>query len=209
MSLSLAVNKPSVFKTFAFKAPARALDWADLLGKEVPGDSKKVLSRSSSLLNFAEIPKKVWKFDHSINSLFESDSISDGVEKVIDVFRRLMAILAVFAVGIKIAVEESLLLLSEKQLNILDASCFLSSLALTIYSAKELKKSFAVLFQAEGDMSLNLLKTTARICGLATGIFGMTAFAFGEAMIAKWAVLGVSTVSLSTSIFKYYYNSLV
>lgn len=209
MSLSLVIEKPSVCKTLAFKAPARALDWADLFGKEVSDDSKKVFSKSSSLLSLVEMPKKISKLEGSVNSLTEAEGISDGVEKIIDVFKRFMAIMAIFFAWVKISLAEGFIFLSERQLNILCGSCFLSSVVLVLHSSKEVKKNLNILYHPEGDIGLHLLKTVSHICSLTTGIFGMTATAFGEAMVAKWAILGISTVSLSTSIFKYYYNNLV
>jgi len=209
MSLSLVVNSPSACKTFAFNAPLCALNWADLYGKDISYDSKKIFSNSSFVLSLVEIPKKFSKLESSLNSVRELEGFSDGVEKVVDLFRRLMVIFAGFAAGVQIALEENLLYLSEGKIKILNAVCFLSSVALTLHSAKKLRKNLTLLSQVEGDRGLLFLKTVSRICSLTTGIFGMLFFAFGEAMIAKWAVLGVSTVSLSTSIFKYYHKNLV
>lgn len=210
MSLSLVLNDPSVCKTLAFKTPMRCLDWANLAGKGEE-DSRKAFSHSTSLLSWMDLPKKCSKFERSIASLGNSDTFSELVEKIVNVFKKFTSVIGLVTSALQIAVEDGILALSKRQINILDATGLISSLALTLYSALGMKKSYSVLTTSkkEGyDLGIYLLKTVARICSLATGIFGMVSYAYGGAILAKWALLGVSTVSLSTSIIKYYFKSL-
>jgi len=211
MSLSLVLNDPSVCKTLAFKTPMRCLDWANLAGKEVSDDPKKAFGHSTSLLSWMDLPNKYSKLEKSVASLGGADSFGEVVEKVVNIFKRITSILGLLTSALQIAVEDGILVLSSRQVDILNTSGFISSLALALYSAMGIKKSYSVLTNSkrEGyDLGVYLLKTVARICGFATGVFGMISYAYGGAFLAKWALLGVSTVSLSTSIIKYYFKSL-
>jgi hypothetical protein len=210
MSLSLVLNDPSVCKTLAFKTPLRCLDWANLAGKGEE-DSRKAFSHSTSLLSWMDLPKKCVKFERSIASLGNFDTFGELVEKIVNVFKKFTSVLGLLTSALQIAVEDGILILTRKQIDILDATGFVSSLALTMYSALGMKKRRCVLTASnkEGyDLAIYILKTVAKICSLATGIFGMISYAYGGGLHAKWALLVVSTVSLSTSIIKYYFKSL-
>lgn len=211
MSLSLVLSDPAVCKTLAFKTPMRCLDWATLAGQDVPDDSKKAFGHSTSLLSWMDLPNKCSKLERSVVSLGGADSFGEVVENIVHIFKRITSIMGLVTSALQIAVEDGMLVLSSRQVDILNATGFISSLALVLYSATGIKKSYTVLTSSkrEGyDLMVYLLKTVARVCGLATGFFGMISYAYGGAILAKWALLGVSTVSLSTSIIKYYFKSL-
>ncbi len=147
----------------------------------------------------------------NVASLGNFDTFGELVEKIVNVFKKFTSVLGLLTSALQIAVEDGILILTSKQIDILDATGFVSSLALTMYSALGMKKRCSVLTTSnkEGyDLAIYILKTVAKICSLATGIFGMISYAYGGGLHAKWALLVVSTVSLSTSIIKYYFKSL-
>jgi|GEM_PF-3272699 len=201
---------PAVCQNLAFKPSLKALDWVNK-GSEDALLAREVCCRSNSILNVMDVPNKVSKLGRSVSSLSNYGSFGGYLERVINVFKKFTSLISVAVSSVQIAHEEGLLALSEYQFSILDGVGFASSLALFLKSTTAIKKNFNVLLSTKVgsyECNLSLLKLVGRICGLVTGVFGMVTFALNGGLQAKWVLLGVSTISLTISISKYYLTSL-
>ncbi|NGX47046.1 MAG: hypothetical protein K1000chlam3_00415 [Chlamydiae bacterium] len=201
---------PSACQKLAFKPSLRCLAWANEPTEQALR-SHWICSRSNSLLNVMDMPTKVSKLGKSIVSLSHYGTLGEYIERIINVFKKFTSIIGIFVSGIQIAHEEGMILLTSYQFSILDTIGFVGSSALFLKSMTGIKKNFGQLMSSQRwgyAFNLALLKLIGRICGLVTGIFGMITFAFGGGIHAKWVMLGISTISLSMSISKYYFISL-
>ncbi|NGX59383.1 MAG: hypothetical protein KR126chlam3_00534 [Chlamydiae bacterium] len=213
MNMQLSIHDPTVCQNLVFKPSLRCLDWAAVASREVAATSeaRKVFSRSNSLLSWMGMPKKIHNLERSVVSLSHYGSLGEYIEKIITVFKRFTSLIGIFVSAIQIAYQEGVISLSKYQLTFLDTVGFIGSFALFLKSITDIKKNFVLVFSSRigsYTFNLSLLKLIGKICGLATGIFGMYTFAFGGGLQAKWIMLGISTISLITTISKYYFTSL-
>ncbi|MDN3506255.1 MAG: hypothetical protein P0S96_03400 [Simkaniaceae bacterium] len=206
----LDFSDPAVTRNLAFKPAMRALDWAGKSTEEAL-QARAVCCRSNSILRVLDVPNKVNKLGRSVVSLAHCGSCGDFFDRVINVFKKFTSLIGVVVSGIQIAHEEGLLSLEDYQFSILDGIGFAGSLALFLKSGAAIRKNFTLLSSSRVgsyEFNLSLLKLVGRICGLVTGVFGLATFALNGGLQARYVMLGISTISLTISIAKYYLTSL-
>lgn len=207
---ALDFSDPAVTQNLAFKPSLRALDWMNK-GTEEALQARTVCCRSNSILSVMDMPNKVSKLGKSVVSLSNYGTCGDFFDRIINVFKKFTSLIGVVVSGVQIAHEEGVLALSDCQFSILDGIGFAGSLALFLKSTTAIKKNISLLSThrvGSYEFNLSLLKLVGRICGLVTGIFGLATFALNGGLQARYVMLGISTISLTISISKYYLTSL-
>jgi hypothetical protein len=201
-------------KKYVVSPLKKGIDFAEIgLGvvpKERLSAFRNVLASSSRALSFIELPKKLNKICRHVTVLYQWRQAENVAEVGLNLFNDGTSVVNSAGGLLTFANDEGLLTLSGSQLIYLNALGLLGSVAVTAKSAQDLKKTVGQFWNnpdPQQQMPL-LIDLICRISALALGIFGILTFACGGELIVKGVILGISLLSLSLSICKYFYSNL-
>ena len=195
------------------KPVIKAFDWAHLIRGALPQfakDSRKALGRLSDGLGILGLPSKGKKLRQSFTLAYAGSTIAEKATGSVGLLSTSASIAGVGAGAVELLDETGMITLTPYQFLILNIFGFICSCILVLKSLVDIKNTFTVINQLETwspEYNSNLILLAKKTCRLVIGIFGMALF--GGVSISPYILLGASSLSLSLSLTKFYYNKSI
>lgn len=209
---ALSLN-PYKLRKPVIKPVIKVFDWAHLIRGTLPQvakDSRKALSRLSDGLGILGLPSKGRKLSRSFTLAYAGSTVAEKATGSVGVLSTSASIAGVGAGTVELLDETGVISLTPYQLLILNVFGFICSCILVLKSFVDIKNTFTIINQSETwspEYNSNLILLAKKICRLVIGIFGMALF--GGVSISPYILLGASSLSLSLSLTKFYYNKSI